>query len=386
MSKSIDKILFFLKNTRGTGEISDVTFHCKDGQVKMQSLLLVAASNFWKNLLLGNPDTTTFKIIIPDMERINLESLLSLLYDGFALNRKNILSEAKTIFPDLELNINEAETCDLPNNLPISNEPTAMNDRTCRFCFKFFACKEFCLKHMERMHKDKDHFHFCEICTGRFKTKEALTKHTKLKHSAEEPEVYKCMTCEKCYGAESSLRRHVRINNHQYSATSTPIKPGDKKCTICQKVVGRLTFHMEKYHDNKHQKFPCKKCDKEFDRKDVLYRHIKEVHSTFNINFPAAIKKLKVDEKEWKCKMCELSFYSENDIENHLTKQNCLKPDTIMKHICQYCTSSYKTKYNLTKHIQNKHIVKEIITCSKCGKVFQQKSSLTRHSKICMEI
>ena len=58
MSKSIDKILFFLKNTRGTGEISDVTFHCKDGQVKMQSLLLVAASNFWKNLLLGNPDTT----------------------------------------------------------------------------------------------------------------------------------------------------------------------------------------------------------------------------------------------------------------------------------------------------------------------------------------
>ena len=97
------------------------------------------------------------------------------------------------------------------------------------------------------------------------------------------------------------------------------------------------------------------------------------MHSTYNINLPAAIKKLKVNEKEWKCKMCDLTFHSEIDIESHLIKRNCLKPDTIMKHICQYCTSSFKEKHNLTKHIQNKHIVKAIITCSKCGKVSQHK-------------
>jgi hypothetical protein len=386
MSNNIDKILSVLKATRGNGQSFDVIFHCIGGQVKIQSLILVAASNFWKNLLLGNPDITSVNIILPDIERNSLESILSVMYDGFALNRRNILSDAETIFPDLNLNIDEAEPSELTNTFPKSNEPSEMNDRTCSFCFTFFARKEFCLNHMERMHKDKDNFHFCEICTGRFKTKEALTKHTKMKHSPEEPEVYKCKTCEKCYGYESSLRRHVRIHNHQYSATSTPIKPGDKKCTICGKVVGRLSFHMEKHHDSEHQTFPCKRCDSKFDRQDVLYRHIEKVHSTFNLNLPAAIKKLKVNEKEWKCKMCEQTFYSEFDIENHLIKRNCLKSDKIMKHICPYCTTTYKEKHNLTKHINNKHSVKANITCSKCGKGFQQKSSLTRHSKICVTI
>ena len=121
-------------------------------------------------------------------------------------------SDAKSIFPDLDLKINEAEPSELPNTLPRSNEPREMNYRTCSFCFTFFASKEFCLKHMERMHKNQDNF--CKICTGHFKTKEALTIHTKMKHSAEEPEVFKCITCEKCYVYESGLRRHVRIHTN----------------------------------------------------------------------------------------------------------------------------------------------------------------------------
>ena len=84
--------------------------------------------------------------------------------------------------------------------------------------------------------------------------------------------------------------------------------------------------------------------------------------------------------------MCEQTFHSEINIENHLIKRNCLKADKIMKHICPYCTKAYKEKQNLTKHINNKHSVKENITCSKCGKGFQQKSSLTRHTKNCVAI
>ena len=106
----------------------------------------------------------------------------------------------------------------------------------------------------------------------------------------------------------------------------------------------------------------------------------------FNLNLPAAIKKLKVNEKEWECQMCEQTFHSEINIENHLIKRNCLKSGKIMKHICPYCTQPYKEKHNLTKHINNKHNVKENITCSKCGKGFQQKSSLTRHTKNCVTI
>ena len=109
MLTNINKILSFMKNARNNGQSFDVIFHCIDGQVKIQSLILVAASNFWKNLLLGNPDIKSFKIIIPDIARKSLESILSVMYDGVASNRRNILSDAKTIFPDLDLNINEAE-------------------------------------------------------------------------------------------------------------------------------------------------------------------------------------------------------------------------------------------------------------------------------------
>ena len=133
MPNIIEKILSFFKNTRTSSQSSDVIFYCIDGQVKIQSLILVAASTFWKNLLLDSRDFSSFKIIIPDMERNKLESILSLVYDGATLNRKNILSEAKNIFPDLDLTIYESEPCELPDKLPISNEPIEMNARTCSF-------------------------------------------------------------------------------------------------------------------------------------------------------------------------------------------------------------------------------------------------------------
>ena len=86
MSNIAEKILSFLKNTRGSSQSSDVIFHFIDGKVKIQSLIFVAVNTFWKNLLLDSPEITPFKIIIPDMERNSLDSILSLLYDGVTLN------------------------------------------------------------------------------------------------------------------------------------------------------------------------------------------------------------------------------------------------------------------------------------------------------------
>ena len=137
---------------------------------------------------------------------------------------------------------------------------------------------------------------------------------------------------------------------------------------------------MEKYHKSETLLFPCNKCDKKFNRKDTLYRHMENVHSTYNYNLPAANELLKVREKEWKCKTCQKSFHSAWNLENHLVKRNCseiTKPDFS----CQYCDKSYKEKHNLNKHIKSKHCSRENFICSICDKVFQQKQSLTRHLK-----
>ena len=380
---NLGKILSFMRDRSSCEHSLNVIFQCKDGQLMIQSLILIAASNFWKNLLLNNTDNDNIKILIPDIERNALDSILSVLYEGFASNRQNISSEVKTIFPDLDIDIAAANSNEVTRTFH-KNEQSEMTDRTCGFCFQYFARKESCLKHTQRMHIDKNISLACEICGGNFKTKETLAVHTKLKHSDEGPPIYKCETCEKIYRDETSLRRHVRINNHQLPASSSKvIKPGYQKCKLCDKVVGRLSFHMKKYHASEHQTFPCNKCDQKFDRKDVLYKHEEKVHSTVNRNLPAAIQELRVNEEEWKCKMCGKSFYSVLEVENHLLKRNCSK-DLAIKYNCELCEKSYKEKHNLTKHIKNKHTVKEKVTCLKCGKKFQLKSSLTRHNKICV--
>ena len=43
------------------------------------------------------------------MERNSFESILSVMHDRFASTQSNIKSDAKTTFPDIDLNINEAE-------------------------------------------------------------------------------------------------------------------------------------------------------------------------------------------------------------------------------------------------------------------------------------
>ena len=90
---NLDKILSFMRDKSSFEHSLNVIFQCKDGQLMIQSLILIAASNFWKNLLLENTDNDNFKILIPDIERIALDSILSVLYEGFASNRQNISSE-----------------------------------------------------------------------------------------------------------------------------------------------------------------------------------------------------------------------------------------------------------------------------------------------------
>ena len=373
-----NNIFSYLKDEENNN--CDVSFQCKGGEIKIQSAILFAASNFWKCILKDIPYMSDYQVEVPDIEKHVMQSIISLLYQGCAQNEKNFEAEAYIILPDLVFEITKESPIELLEPFLDTKKEPLMDETTCNFCFKYFARKESCLKHIERMHTKKENFVICEICTGHFKTKEALNIHMKLKHCPEKPQSFECLTCGKSYAQEPSLKRHLRIKKHQFKIPSSTQKTGYQICQICGKEVGRFNYHMEKYHKSETLLFPCNKCDKQFNRKDTLYRHNENVHSTYNYNLPAANKLLKVREKEWKCKTCQKSFHSAWDLENHLVKRNCseiTKPDFS----CQYCDKSYKEKHNLNKHIKSKHCSKENVICSICGKVFQQKQSLTRHLK-----
>ena len=100
-----DNIFAYLKDEQKYN--CDISFQCKDGVVRIQSFILFAASNFWKCILIDNPDISDYKIEVPDIEKHVLLSIFSLLFQGCAVNEKSFEAEANIILPDLIFDITE---------------------------------------------------------------------------------------------------------------------------------------------------------------------------------------------------------------------------------------------------------------------------------------
>ena len=376
---ALHKILTFFRYAEGNSDICDTIIECKDGETHLPGLLLAASSNFWRDVLSCSSNIDSkIHILFPDVEIFDLQLIFSLLYEGImkcSNEKKDIIrSTVKQFLPDIEVieAISEdKESKTLTNIVDI--------DLTCKFCFKYFSSKEACAMHMKTLHHNKDTYFKCSVCTGKFRSQKALDNHIKQKHTDKEPQVYSCPTCQASFIHMSSLRRHVKTANHQYPPIDTSVqkKSDEEYCGICGKSVGRLEFHMNKHHGTDVNDYECVECGKKFKRKDKLNQHEELVHRRYNINFSAAAQYLNTNPDEWRCKMCHETFDSVRKLERHLTLQNCVK------HTCKYCEKQFKEKHNLTKHINNSHVAKELYKCDNCEKKYQLKSSLTRHKKIC---
>ena len=82
---------------------------------------------------------------------------------------------------------------------------------------------------------------------------------------------YKCNTCDKDFGQQSSLNLHDRIV-HQKSM--------EIKCNYCDKMSispSTLEFHVKSMHAN--QTYLCKLCPNEYSQRAGLSQHIKRKHS-----------------------------------------------------------------------------------------------------------
>ena len=343
---SIQNVLYYLKEQQSSVDICDMVIHCNNGQVNCHSILFAAISPFWRKLLTSAFPTESFHVFISEVDINYVKNIFSIVYDGNVILQKgekvNFKTAFKCIFPDLDVN-----TGRLKNSINHFQQQVEvkklMNPRTCEFCFKYFARKEICQQHMKTVHESSTIV--CNICSGRFKSKSALDKHVDLKHSEETPKKYSCPSCAKLFAYESGLKRHIKFENHQYPTanSSMKVREGFKSCSICGNIVGRMEYHMKRYHQDDSQIFYCKKCEKKFNRKDTLHKHEENVHSTFNINFPAVNLLLKVKNDNWKCKMCGKIFNSSFELNDHLISNTCSDCDKENLK-CEYCKKTYKTK------------------------------------------
>ena len=94
--------------------------------------------------------------------------------------------------------------------------------------------------------------------------------------------------------------------------------------------------------------FTCNLCNKEFNRKQNLQRHLKK-------KYPC------VKKEEFKCEFCNKSYKYNFTLKRHLktckVKQEKEEEDKKLK--CEFCNKSYKQKQHLTRHLKTCKIKQE---------------------------
>ena len=376
--KNITDILGFVKESQKKSDSCDLLIICEDGSMRCQSFGLIVGSSFWREMLFGKIYEEQICIICTEFKMTEFQSMLDFILDGkidyCEKDRMKLAEIARIVLPDLKMFEEGKSGANMTN--PKSEQIRDLH-LTCKTCFKYFASKTECENHTERMHTNKDVYVECSICQGKFKTQTALESHIKNIHTEHMKDENVCPTCGSKYGYERDLRRHCMSKGHDFPKAKLNIKGDKESCTACGKFVVNMKYHMKTRHKDNNKLFPCEKCSDTFDRKDNLRRHESLVHKMSDTNFAAAAKLLKIDTNKWQCKQCKKTFDDVRKLEDHLILKNCTE------NICGYCQNTFKEKHNLTKHIKNVHLKKELYKCDKCQKEYALKKSFNRHAKSC---
>jgi len=166
-------------------------------------------------------------------------------------------------------------------------------------------------------------------CSFTFKTKYALTFHTKIYHSGN---MYQCDQC-----------------------------PYKSKFNNCFKI------HHQKMHEG--VKYICDRCGYQGPNPKLLEDHIKTVHDGFRFKCEhcsfsdptyRTVWKHKVSSHNIQLHLCDVCSYSTPML--HMLKQHKRRVHVEPKLKCDYCDFLSKTVYNLKRHISNKHKHLELLS------------------------
>lgn len=306
-------------------------------------------------------------------------------------------------------------------------EVSSGNDVCCDVCRKSFRNKKSLTSHL--LHHVKSKYR-CDICFCSFVHKKSLDNH-RLVHQRQ----YKCGMCDREFKNKSNMRKHLQLvhlklelfvceicaRTFKYSRSYVEHKrrhTGERpfKCDIetCDKSFA--TSKQKRLHINVHhiaRTYICDYCTKKFKCELYLKKHLREEHSerTFNCircDFTATkrslLKKHDCRQISVACNICTSSFKSKAGLERHMTRKHTEKPtyecldchricksigllNTHRKqmhstemHVCDTCGKSFKCERYLKNHCETKHsAVPRLYKCDVCDANLKSKSSLVKH-------
>ena len=340
-------------------------------------------------------------------------------------NEENLLSEVSSTKNPQTLQVNLKKSLVEPSIK--KNPQTLQANRgkafSCQFCPKVFKLKQHLTSH-ERIHTGVRPF-VCTICNRAFKQSSHLTRHMKMHGISKELAVdsnaikpFDNVTSHK-YLQSGHLTRLAKKQgmakkecaNDTNSKESSPFdchiktqpKPEDKirskdiatapssnanryKCRICSKTfkskkgqlyhIARCTLaardlnpRKRRYPINEDAKtdwskpYQCKKCGKQFDRKQILVIH-ERVHS---------------GDRPYHCDVCGKSFPIAGNLARHKLIHTGEKP-----WVCYICGKGCTQKSNMEAHIRLVHKIEEELLSKNQGKKNKpnsRSSSVTKQKK-----
>ncbi|XP_059219712.1 oocyte zinc finger protein XlCOF6 [Stomoxys calcitrans] len=223
------------------------------------------------------------------------------------------------------------------------------SQEVCSFCGKYFFHLKTLRWHIFRQHGGEKPYK-CGRCTEVFtsyfeKRLHMLEYHLDNLTLIEKTE---CMLCHKRYENEHILKDHM-LEDHKENKGA--VKIANNKRVIMNKKPKSFTGL-----------FQCEKCDKRFNMKSALERHM-AVHST--------------EGRPHACPQCPKRFKRSQDMKWHLKTHSSEKPN-----ICDICGKGFALKYVLTQHRRSHEVLEKNFTCSTCGRSYLFEKSLRLHERI----
>lgn len=232
----------------------------------------------------------------------------------------------------------------------------------CPSCGEIFKDKEQ-LRFHRTIHAKSHEINTCTICKKVCETTDELRDHyfTHTVDVQEEQEketkkakVFDCQHCYKSFLSPELLREHLQSHGVMPLAVDEILH----KCNLCGKTFSQVSSLRQ--HEGTHRKdFPCSFCEKCFNRRDKLAKHMK-MHK---------------DAKPFACTKCGKSYDDQFKLDHHMRVHF-----GTTDHVCLICNKHFQAAKNLKRHMIL-HTGEKPYQCDHCGSTFPRRDKLTAHLK-----